>query len=90
MFFLNGETTLSNGCWEAIRVIEHQCWPSLLGSLGFTTQETDDILKGYCDDEAEQTHHHSSPSIPSPPSVFHPNGAAVRVPSQDEISEMAP
>ncbi|KAL6218213.1 hypothetical protein ACLB2K_011428 [Fragaria x ananassa] len=84
MFFLNGETTMSDGCCEAIRVIEHQCWPALLGSLGFTTQETD-ILKGYCDD-AEQTHH-SPPSIPSPSSLFHPNRAAVRVPYQ---AEMAP
>ncbi|XP_050366266.1 egg cell-secreted protein 1.3-like [Argentina anserina] len=82
LFFLNGETTLGDRCCEAIRVIEHQCWPALLGSLGFTIQETD-ILRGYCD-EAEQTHH-SPPSIPAPPSVFHPN-RALRVPYQDEMA----
>ncbi|XP_024161608.2 egg cell-secreted protein 1.3 [Rosa chinensis] len=83
MFFLNGQTSLGDGCCEAIRVIEHQCWPALLGALGFTTEETD-ILKGYCD-EAEQTHH-SPPSIPSPPYLLHPN-RAVHVPYQ---ADMAP
>ncbi|XP_062021484.1 egg cell-secreted protein 1.1-like [Rosa rugosa] len=60
LFFFNGETYLGHGCCEAIKTIEHQCWPALLGSLGFTTQETD-ILKGYCDG-ADQIH-----TPPSPP-----------------------
>lgn len=48
VFFFNGETQLGHGCCRAIRIIEHQCWPQLLGSLGFTSQETD-VLRGYCD-----------------------------------------
>ncbi|KAL0311385.1 UNVERIFIED_CONTAM: Egg cell-secreted protein 1.1 [Sesamum angustifolium] len=48
LFFLNGETHLGPGCCSAIRIIEHQCWPSMLGSLGITTEESD-ILRGYCD-----------------------------------------
>ncbi|KAH7859865.1 hypothetical protein Vadar_006432 [Vaccinium darrowii] len=48
LFFLNGETYLSPGCCDAIRTIENQCWPSMLGSLGFTAEEGG-ILHGYCD-----------------------------------------
>ncbi|XP_041997880.1 egg cell-secreted protein 1.2-like [Salvia splendens] len=48
MFFLNGETALGASCCNAIRVIEHQCWPSMLGTLDITTQEGD-VLRGYCD-----------------------------------------
>lgn len=73
LFFLNGETDLGDGCCKAIRTIEHQCWPALLGSLGFTTEETD-ILKGYCD-EADQIQ--SPPALPSPPSVHQPTGKFV-------------
>ncbi|CAN6555597.1 unnamed protein product [Malus baccata var. baccata] len=70
MFFLNGETYIGHGCCEAIRTIEHQCWPALLGTLGFTTEETD-VLKGYCD---EANHIESPPSstTPSPPSISKP------------------
>ncbi|PQP95547.1 hypothetical protein Pyn_29932 [Prunus yedoensis var. nudiflora] len=63
MVFLNGETYLGHGCCEAIRTIEHQCWPALLGTLGFTTEETD-VLKGYCD---EAHHIQFPPSTPSSP-----------------------
>ncbi|KAJ7974043.1 egg cell-secreted protein 1.1-like, partial [Quillaja saponaria] len=66
MFFMNGETYLGPSCCQAIRIIEHDCWPEMLGSLGFTAEEGD-ILEGFCDAKA---HSHSSP--PSPPSV-HPN-----------------
>ncbi|KAK2994541.1 hypothetical protein RJ640_012540 [Escallonia rubra] len=48
LFFLNGETYLGPSCCSAIKTIEHQCWPAMLGSLGFTTEEGD-ILRGYCD-----------------------------------------
>ncbi|KAK7305047.1 hypothetical protein VNO77_42946 [Canavalia gladiata] len=54
-FFLNGETYLGHGCCQAIRVIGHDCWPNIVESLGFTTEETD-ILEGYCDEAV-----HSSP-----------------------------
>ncbi|EPS70772.1 hypothetical protein M569_03995 [Genlisea aurea] len=48
LFFLNGETTLGPSCCNAIRVIEHECWPSMMQSLGITAEEGD-ILRGYCD-----------------------------------------
>lgn len=48
LFFINGETYLGPSCCRAIRIIEHDCWPSMLGSLGFTSEEGD-ILRGYCD-----------------------------------------
>ncbi|PWA97807.1 prolamin-like domain-containing protein [Artemisia annua] len=48
LFFLNGETYLGPACCMAIVKIEKQCWPNLLGSLGFNSQEGD-ILRGYCD-----------------------------------------
>ncbi|ONH90434.1 hypothetical protein PRUPE_8G053400 [Prunus persica] len=64
----------SSNCWdsfccEAIRAIEHQCWPVLLGTLGFTAEEAD-VLKGYCD---EADYIKSPPSNPpSPPSSHDP------------------
>ncbi|KAB1204724.1 Egg cell-secreted protein 1.1 [Morella rubra] len=61
LFFLNGETYLGPGCCQAIRVIGHECWPEMFGSLGFATEEGD-ILQGYCDHEAT----HSAPPPPSP------------------------
>ncbi|GMY33022.1 egg cell-secreted protein 1.1 [Fagus crenata] len=48
LFFLNGETYLGPNCCRAIRIIERECWPALLGSLGYTEQE-EDILIGFCD-----------------------------------------
>ncbi|KAL5697996.1 hypothetical protein ACHQM5_029086 [Ranunculus cassubicifolius] len=48
LFFLNGESYLGQDCCRAIRVITRDCWPSMLTSLGFTSQEGD-ILQGYCD-----------------------------------------
>ncbi|KAL7143523.1 hypothetical protein ABFS83_08G196600 [Erythranthe nasuta] len=48
LFFLNGETSLGPNCCSAIRTIEHQCWPSMLGTLGITAEEGD-TLRGYCD-----------------------------------------
>ncbi|XP_027340918.1 egg cell-secreted protein 1.2-like [Abrus precatorius] len=60
-FFVNGETYLGHDCCQAIRVIGHDCWPNIVESLGFTTEETD-ILDGYCDDEAV----HNSPPPPLP------------------------
>ncbi|KAI3513612.1 hypothetical protein L1887_20948 [Cichorium endivia] len=47
LFFLNGDSYLTMDCCRAIRVITHGCWPSMLTSLGFTSEEGD-ILKGYC------------------------------------------
>ncbi|XP_021729152.1 egg cell-secreted protein 1.1-like [Chenopodium quinoa] len=52
-FFYEGETYLGPNCCRAIRVIEHHCWPNMLATLGFTTEEGD-ILQGYCDSEGDQ------------------------------------
>ncbi|GMI90572.1 EGG CELL 1.1 [Hibiscus trionum] len=60
-FFLNGETYLSDACCHAIHTISHQCWPDMLETLGYTTEEGD-ILEGYCD-------HETSKSVHSPLSV---------------------
>ncbi|KAI3996793.1 hypothetical protein MKX01_041093 [Papaver californicum] len=67
-FFLNGETHLGSSCCRAIHVIQHSCWPAMLGSLGFT-QEEGDILRGYCDPAANDN---DSVRPPSPPSAIVP------------------
>ncbi|KAK3226684.1 hypothetical protein Dsin_006546 [Dipteronia sinensis] len=48
LFFLNGETYLGHGCCRAISTISQQCWPNLISTLGFTTEEGD-MLEGYCE-----------------------------------------
>lgn len=48
LFFLNGETHLGSNCCTAIRTIEQHCWPSMLGTIGITSEESD-VLRGYCD-----------------------------------------
>lgn len=73
LFFLNGETYLGPGCCRAVRTIEHHCWPSMLGSLGFTSEEGD-ILRGYCD--ASDPNSGSAP--PPPETVVGPNVKASR------------
>ncbi|KAG9153120.1 hypothetical protein Leryth_012378 [Lithospermum erythrorhizon] len=47
LFFLNGESYMGMDCCKAIRVITHECWPSMLTSLGYTSEEGD-ILSDYC------------------------------------------
>lgn len=47
LFFLNGDSYLTMECCRAIRIITYGCWPSMLTSLGFTSEEGD-ILQGYC------------------------------------------
>lgn len=61
MFFLNGETYLGPGCCQAIKVIGNDCWPNIIGTLGFTSEESD-ILQGYCDHESGD--HDHSPHLP--------------------------
>ncbi|TYI83435.1 hypothetical protein E1A91_D05G293000v1 [Gossypium mustelinum] len=58
LFFINGETYLGDSCCHAIHTVSHQCWPNMLETLGYTTEEGD-ILEGYCDHETSK----------SPPSV---------------------
>ncbi|KAM0009011.1 putative Egg cell-secreted protein 1.1/1.5 [Helianthus debilis subsp. tardiflorus] len=47
LFFLNGDSYLTMDCCRAIRTITYGCWPSMLTSLGFTSEQGD-ILQGYC------------------------------------------
>lgn len=63
LFFLNGESYLTIGCCKAIRIITRDCWPTMLDSIGFTSQEAD-ILRGYCDAETAP-----------PPSALSPSGS---------------
>ncbi|KAK7369445.1 hypothetical protein VNO80_11483 [Phaseolus coccineus] len=50
-FFINGEADIGPNCCCAITVITHNCWPSMLTSLGYTYQEALYILQ-YCEDAA--------------------------------------
>lgn len=47
VFLMSGEGYLGMECCRAIRVITHNCWPSMLASIGFTSNEAD-ILRDYC------------------------------------------
>ncbi|CAA0816365.1 Egg cell-secreted protein 1.1 [Striga hermonthica] len=66
LFFLNGETQLGPACCGAIRTIEHECWPSMLGSLGITAEESD-VLRGYCDATAARGGGSTGAPPPPPP-----------------------
>ncbi|CAF2049898.1 hypothetical protein BRARA_I04617 [Brassica rapa] len=61
LFFLNGETKLGDGCCHAVDVITINCWPSMLTSLGFTSEETN-VLRGFC----QSPNHGGSTPAPSP------------------------
>ncbi|KAJ4822034.1 hypothetical protein Tsubulata_001614 [Turnera subulata] len=67
VFFLNGETQLGHGCCQALTTIGLHCWPNMLGTLGFTPEESQ-ILEGYCK-KAE----HEDVSTPSLPKGVVPN-----------------
>ncbi|KAG8373257.1 hypothetical protein BUALT_Bualt11G0005100 [Buddleja alternifolia] len=62
LFFLNGETYLGPGCCRAIGSIEKDCWPGMLGSLGYTSEEGD-VLRGYCDASDDSS---AVPLLPPP------------------------
>ncbi|KAJ0239240.1 Egg cell-secreted protein 1.3 [Hirschfeldia incana] len=61
LFFLNGETKLGDGCCHAVDVITINCWPSMLTSLGFTSEETN-VLRGFC----QSPNHGGLTPAPSP------------------------
>lgn len=67
-FFLNGKIELSPNCCHAIDIIQHKCWPTLLGSLGYTAEEGN-ILEVYCDTTVRSRR-------PPPPSSLLPPSAA--------------
>ncbi|KAE8700107.1 Egg cell-secreted protein 1.4 [Hibiscus syriacus] len=48
IFLVNGQADIDADCCHAIEVITRDCWPTLLTSLGFTSEEGN-ILRGYCD-----------------------------------------
>ncbi|OVA04598.1 Prolamin-like domain [Macleaya cordata] len=78
LFFLNGETHLGPNCCQAIRIIEHHCWPTMLSVLGFTPEEGD-ILRGYCDGDPNGSGH----SPPAPPSPLPSVGPTVIIANED-------
>uniref|UniRef100_A0A6N2KF91 Prolamin-like domain-containing protein n=1 Tax=Salix viminalis TaxID=40686 RepID=A0A6N2KF91_SALVM len=62
LFFLDGETRLGHSCCQALSTVGEHCWPNMIGTLGFTTEESQ-ILEGYCEKAADSTT--PSPSAPS-------------------------
>ncbi|XP_021838122.2 egg cell-secreted protein 1.4-like [Spinacia oleracea] len=54
-FFLNGYTDLDTPCCQAIEIIIQHCWPSMLGVLGFTTEEGN-LLAAYCSNNSAAKH----------------------------------
>ena len=61
LLLLTGEGYIGHDCCRAIRIITHECWPSMLTTVGFTAEEGD-ILRDYCDIPPA-----SGVSIPVPP-----------------------
>ncbi|CAN0877446.1 Egg cell-secreted protein 1.4 [Linum grandiflorum] len=50
-YFVSGRRrvdAVSQGCCRAVRTITHNCWPTMLVSVGFTAQQAY-FLRGYCD-----------------------------------------
>ncbi|KAJ6354675.1 hypothetical protein OIU77_005308 [Salix suchowensis] len=48
LFFLDGETRLGHSCCQAMSTVGEHCWPNMIGTIGFTTEESK-ILEGYCE-----------------------------------------
>ncbi|XWS33220.1 hypothetical protein CRYUN_Cryun22dG0062300 [Craigia yunnanensis] len=48
LFFVNGQTDFGPDRCRAIEVITSNCWPAMLTSLAFKSEEGN-ILRGYCD-----------------------------------------
>uniref|UniRef100_A0A9I9CU77 Prolamin-like domain-containing protein n=2 Tax=Cucumis melo TaxID=3656 RepID=A0A9I9CU77_CUCME len=65
-FFLNGKINLSPKCCQSVKIIQHKCWPTLLGSLGYTADEAN-VLAVYCDTTGNN--HPTPPSTSLPPSI---------------------
>ncbi|KAL9664618.1 hypothetical protein QQ045_020023 [Rhodiola kirilowii] len=68
LFFLSGETYLGKSCCQAIRIIEHDCWPSMLTSLGYTDEEGF-VLRGYCNGVKSGSITPINQQSPPPPQV---------------------
>ncbi|KAG5238617.1 hypothetical protein OIU76_015091 [Salix suchowensis] len=66
LFFLNGETQLGQGCCQALHTIGEHCWPNMIGTLGFTTEEGQ-ILEGYCDRAADSKDPSVTNAVPKQP-----------------------
>ncbi|CAL9020241.1 unnamed protein product [Prunus brigantina] len=66
---------------EPFRPLSIHCWPTLLGTLGFTAKETN-VLKGYCDEVNHVKSLLANP--PSPPSIHDPINAEV-VPDLEKL-----
>ncbi|KAK8586709.1 hypothetical protein V6N12_021238 [Hibiscus sabdariffa] len=48
LYFVNGQTDIGPDCCRTIGIITRNCWPTMLTSLGFTSEEGN-VLRGYCD-----------------------------------------
>ncbi|CAN6335658.1 unnamed protein product [Urochloa humidicola] len=59
IFFVNGESYIGPECCVAIRGATRHCWPSMLAAAGFTAEEAD-VLRGFCDAEAEAAAAHNN------------------------------
>ncbi|XP_019237024.1 PREDICTED: egg cell-secreted protein 1.4-like [Nicotiana attenuata] len=64
-YFTIGKIDIDLPCCQAISVITHHCWPTMLSTLGFTPEQTN-ILRGYCDASKSATTNVSSNSTPAP------------------------
>ncbi|KAK8479212.1 hypothetical protein V6N13_133216 [Hibiscus sabdariffa] len=48
LYLVNGQTDIDSECCGAMEIMTRNCWPTMLTSLGFTSEEGN-ILRGYCD-----------------------------------------
>ncbi|KAE8680704.1 egg cell-secreted protein 1.4-like [Hibiscus syriacus] len=48
LFLVKGQTDIDSECCRSIEIVTRSCWPTMLASLGFTSEESN-ILRGYCD-----------------------------------------
>ncbi|KAF9588522.1 hypothetical protein IFM89_013016 [Coptis chinensis] len=68
IFFLDGEAYLGIPCCRAIYIIALNCWPGMLTSISFTSQEGN-ILNGYCDTTSASPAGPVQTPLQSPPGV---------------------
>ncbi|CAA0839206.1 Egg cell-secreted protein 1.4 [Striga hermonthica] len=52
-YFATGSIDITRPCCEAITIITHNCWPTVLGMLGYGPDQIY-ALRGYCDAVAHE------------------------------------
>ncbi|KAL6641830.1 hypothetical protein ACP70R_020011 [Stipagrostis hirtigluma subsp. patula] len=65
IFFVNGESYIGPECCRAIRGATRHCWPAMLATVGFTSEEAD-VLRGFCEAEAGGGGQSPAPPTPAP------------------------